>query len=125
MTINEFLPHANNIIIEEITPDTFDNITDGTVLFGITVARGSKPKTERAVTWAGYMMSVHSRYRDRARDFLHLTNRGNPGIKCIASTQLDNTDGTETLYLARSLPKDDPRANQHWTSWPKVNTPTE
>lgn len=78
MTISEFLPYANDILIKQITPENFDEITDGTVVFSITVARGRKPKNERAITWAGYMMCIHSLYRNAARDFVRITDRGEP-----------------------------------------------
>lgn len=78
MTISEFLPYANDILIKQITPENFDEITDGTVVFSITVARGRKPKNERAITWAGYTMCIHSLYRNAARDFVRITDRGEP-----------------------------------------------
>lgn len=120
MTISEFLPYANDILIKQITSENFDEITDGTVVFSITVARGHKPKDERAITWAGYMMCIHSLYRDAARDFVRITDRGNPGVKCIPARSLDEKNGTETLYMAKPLPVGDARINQHWTSWPKA-----
>lgn len=124
MTINEFLPYVKDILGPEVGPNKFDTVTEGTAMFAITVARGNKPKDERAIINASYLMAINAHSAPEIIDFIGLTDRGRATLRSIRPDHLE-TNGTVALYHASPLPVGDPREGRHWTAWPKVYEPTE
>ena len=120
MTAKEFAEKNSDILLRKMTSDDFMELTDGCVLFCITVPKGNIPMEERQVRTAGYQMVAHTESEAETFDGIAhvntvtLTANGYAKVDFISAESIKDPIGTKLLYFCRPLPKDDPRKNHHW-----------
>ena len=129
MTAKEFFECNKDILVQRITLEEFQSLTDGTVVFGITVARGNTPLEDRQIRTVGYHMvaATHTEWHELpeekgkyARTFhidsLTLTTGGHAKVEY--TSQDDVTEfGTKLFYTCKPLPMGDLRKNHRWNIW--------
>lgn len=117
MTAQEFINQNQDILVSPVSLADFQNLTDGTPLFCITVAAGNKHPMDRAVKTAGYQMVVAT--TRNANGFLTdiltvaLTKGGYAKVDVIDAN--DVGIGRTLLFHCKPLPMNDIRRNHHWT----------
>lgn len=121
MTAKEFVAKNQDILLRRMTEEDYQKLTDGAVLFCITVYRSNKPLEERTVCSANYEMVVATNADciDNPDTVLNvsalaLTQSGYAKMDYILPTDIKEGEGTKLLYECKPLPPNDPRRNHHW-----------
>lgn len=120
MIAKEFVEKNPDILLCRMTIEDFHALTDGCVLFCITVPKGNKPLEERQVRTVGYQMVVYTQSSDESFDkmahvnTLALTTNGYAKVDFIREEDIKDPAGTKLLYACKPLPKGDHRRNHHW-----------
>lgn len=116
MTAKEFANNNSDIVLERLTLEEFQELTDGDVVFCVAVSRGSKPSEERKVLNVGYHL-VANTYGSNGKTSeiitLCVTTNGVAKVDCI-NVLAASDEGTRILYKCKSLPHGDPRTGGKW-----------
>lgn len=118
IALGRFQAENPDILIEELRPEDLDRMGYGTAVFGVTVANGKKPKSERQVTDAGYMLLVHRHKEEAERPvaFLALTLAGHAKIQNVYPRDI-GPDGNYALYRTKPMDASDARDTWNWQLW--------
>lgn len=119
MKVKEFVGKNADILISELTPAAFDDLTCGQVVFVINTSNGTKPIMDRPVLSCGYHMVVATN-RDQTGKLLNaqtlaLTKAGYAKIDFLNAGDIDG-QGHKLIMSCKPLPKfDEAKRNYRWT----------
>ena len=116
MTAKEFANNNSDVILERLSFTEFQALTDGCVIFCITVVRGSRPSADRKVINAGYHLVANTRVKDGlTTEISTLCTTKYGSVKVDYINYFDASDeGTKILYKCNPLPNGDVRSGGLW-----------
>ena len=111
MTLAELKERNPDVVLDEVSWEELDGMASGAVLFYASLAGGSRPKEERQVLWAGYVLTQGLSYGN-ALTVVRMTNTGGAKVTTIGRTE-DIERQRAALFRTRPLPSGDPRAEAY------------
>lgn len=118
MYLKEFMEKNEDIMLQALTAEELPAIAMGEAVLYVSLAEGRKPKSERAVLFAGYALTAGMTFSENY-DSLYLvrsTAGGNPAMDRISLTGLA-PDGNVILFRTRPMKHGDPRIFERFKHW--------
>ena len=116
-TAKDFAEQNKDILLRRLTEDDFHKLTDGTVLFCITVGSGKNtPMEERQIRSVGYQLVVWTSPGSMGLGKICTVTLTQNGYAKIDDITLEDIQagGTKLLYACKPLLANDRRSNYRW-----------
>lgn len=115
MTLKELKQNHGDVIHGEMSWEELSRNANGAALFYASLSGGNRPKDERRILWAGYVLTAGITAGDEIL-ILRMTSHGNAKLDAVPKSALE-PGGRAVLFKSSPVPEYDRRNLESWDHW--------